>query len=190
MTKQAKQEVLSAFEFLFNFKEQTMQTHFKSAQENVFIRTMTALTSTAERRRNGHPCPSADDSKKERGLTHMKKNELIKRLEERKDRSAWDRGVTAYAIDLVEDLDDDDINYSPCFYKTLLNGASNWTEYSWGGCSYIYDEDIAKRLCTPTELKKTDNGRRRPNGQEEWLDVQARALYQASNRIIKALRFE
>lgn len=120
----------------------------------------------------------------------MKKNELIKRLEERKDRSAWDRGVTAYAIDLVEDLEDEDIHYNPYFYKTLLNGADNWRQYSWGGCSYIHDEDIAKRLCNPTELKKTDNGRRRPNSQEDWLDVQARALYQASNRIIKALRFE
>jgi hypothetical protein len=49
---------------------------------------------------------------------------------------------------------------------------------------YEYNnEDIAERLCTPSELKKTRHGDRKPNSREEWLDVQARALYQASNRI-------
>lgn len=42
-------------------------------------------------------------------------------------------------------------------------------------CGY----DIAKLLCTPSELKKTDYGRKLPNSTEDWLDVQARALYQA-----------
>ena len=67
----------------------------------------------------------------------------------------------------------------------LLNGASDWSQYSWGGCSLIYDGDIAERLCTPSELKKTRNGERRPNSREDWLDVQARALYQASNSITR-----
>ena len=47
----------------------------------------------------------------------------------------------------------------------------------------IYDEDIAKRVCTPSELKKTRNGERRPNSSEEWLDTQARALYQAASLV-------
>ena len=67
----------------------------------------------------------------------------------------------------------------------MLNGATDWREYSWGGCSLIYDGDIAERLCTPSELKKTRGGERRPNSREEWLDTQARALYQACNRIIR-----
>ena len=68
----------------------------------------------------------------------------------------------------------------------LLNGAQDWNQYSWGGCSLIYDEDIAKRVCTLSELKKTRNGERRPNSREEWLDTQARALSQAARHIRRA----
>lgn len=108
----------------------------------------------------------------------MKKLELLKRIEATKVRSWWDEGVKLYASDLLEDLDQEDLDQSNLL-KTLLNGAENWKEYSWGGCSLIYDEDIAWRLCTPSELKKTKEGQKRPNAREEWLDVQARALYQA-----------
>lgn len=52
----------------------------------------------------------------------------------------------------------------------------------------MYDGDIAAALCTPSELKKTRNGDRRPNSREEWLDVQARALRQAFRRVYSAIR--
>ena len=39
------------------------------------------------------------------------------------------------------------------------------------------------RVCTPSELKRTDGGMNNPNSRETWLDVQSRALYQACNRI-------
>ena len=100
-------------------------------------------------------------------------------------RSAWKRGVNAYALELLEEVDrsealpEDAVCNFRMFEKYFLNGASNWSEYSWGGCSLIYDGDIAERLCTPSELKKTRNGERKPNPSEEWLDTQARALYQA-----------
>jgi hypothetical protein len=68
-------------------------------------------------------------------------------------------------------------------YADALNGAKDWSQYSWGGCSLIYDAAIARRLCTPSELKKTRNGERRPNSNEEWLDTQARALNQAFRNI-------
>lgn len=82
----------------------------------------------------------------------------------------------------------DDLESPSLIEKMALNGASNWDEYSWGGCSLIYDADIAERLCCPSELKKTRNGERRPNSREEWLDTQARALYQACNRLKRATR--
>lgn len=127
----------------------------------------------------------------------MKKiNDVIKTIKARKDRSAWDRGVTAYALDLLEELnesiergwrtEEDDLCNANLIIKSLLNGASDWKEYSFGGCSLISDSDIAERLCTASELKKTRNGDRNPNSRETWLDVQARALYQACNRICKA----
>lgn len=105
-------------------------------------------------------------------------------IETTKTRSAWDRGVNTYALELLENYE---WNYgadacAPC-EADLLNGASDWKQYSWGGSSLIYDGDIAQRLCNPTELKKTLNGEKRPNSREEWLAVQARALFQAAQRI-------
>lgn len=111
-------------------------------------------------------------------------------------RSAWSRGVREYALELVEGLDEAvrggyfdpfDLEAPKLLHRALLNGAGDWSQYSWGGCSLIYDSDIAERLCTPTELKRTDGGRRRPNAREEWLDTQARALYQAELLIFEVL---
>lgn len=116
-------------------------------------------------------------------------SEIKKELEARKDRSAWSRGVNAYALELLEELRErasyegrDPKPGKEC-REWMLNGAQNWNEYSWGGSALIYNGDIAERLCTPSELKKTRNGERRPNSREEWLDTQARALYHACNRV-------
>ena len=105
------------------------------------------------------------------------------------DRSAWEKGVNAYALELVGELREraayEGRNPEPgkeC-REWMLNGAQDWAQYSWGGSSLIYDADIAERLCTPSELKKTRSGERRPNSREEWLDTQARALTQACNRV-------
>lgn len=111
-------------------------------------------------------------------------------------RSAWRRGVRVYALELLEELEehfdggyiaDDVFADGKKLEKALLNGADNWNQYSWGGCSLIYNGDIAERLCTPSELKRTRGGEWRPNRNEEWLDCQARALYQASWMIRKAV---
>lgn len=109
--------------------------------------------------------------------------EINDRIETTRTRSAWDRGVQAYAMDLTENLDymfADDFAAPRIVRRALLNGASDWKQYSWGGSSLCYDRDIARRLFNPSELKKTQDGARRPNSREEWLDTQARALYQAA----------
>lgn len=112
-------------------------------------------------------------------------------LEARKDRSAWDRGVTKYALELVEQLETyasyegrDPKAGSEC-RAWMLNGAKDWAAYSCGGSSLIYNKEIAERLCSPSELRKTRNGERRPNSREEWLDTQARALCQACERVTR-----
>lgn len=106
--------------------------------------------------------------------------------------SAWHCGVTAYAMDLAENLKER-IEYEGRepenraeLGEWLLNGADSWGAYSWGGCSLIYDGDIAERLCNPSELKRKRGGELRPNSREEWLDVQTRALYQAAGRVKRA----
>ena len=114
------------------------------------------------------------------------KTEIMKKLESLKARSAWTHGVNAYAIELIDSVNPEELEKASDFEsleKLLLNGAKNWKEYSYGGCSLIYDGDIAKRLCNSSELKRTDNGRKEPNKSENWLDVQARALYQAFYRV-------
>lgn len=119
-------------------------------------------------------------------------NTIIVRVESTKTRSAWSAGVKLYALELLESLrndivdgyfDDDDLFAPKLLDRAMLNGASSWDEYSWGGCSLIYNGEIAERLCTASELKRTRNGDRKPNSREEWLDTQARALYQAANLI-------
>ena len=110
-------------------------------------------------------------------------------LNARHDRSTWDKAVTLYALDLLEDVQAgaDNMERLPLDGTELeqwaLNGASCWEQYSNGGCSLCYNADIAARVCTPSELKRTDGGMNNPNSRETWLDVQARALYQACNRI-------
>ena len=120
-------------------------------------------------------------------------NKIRENIEAIPARSAWDRGVKLYAYELIDSLEEaisggyfseDDITAPKLLDRALLNGAADWAQYSWGGCSLVYDEDIALRLCTPSELKKTKNGQRKPNATEQWLDTQGRALYQAA-RLVK-----
>lgn len=123
----------------------------------------------------------------------MTKKELLNKIEETNARSAWDKGVKLYAYELVEELEltDDErlVKGENISKEILLNGATDWSSYSWGGSALIYDCDIAERLCTPSELKKTKGGDRRPNSRDEWLDTQARALNHACRIILSIIRF-
>jgi hypothetical protein len=109
-------------------------------------------------------------------------------------RSAWRRGVAAYALELLDSVagraayeghGPEDVAQ---LRKWMLDGARDWSEYSYGGCSLVYDGDIAERLCTPSELRKTRGGERNPNCRESWLDVQARALYRAACVVVNACK--
>ena len=113
---------------------------------------------------------------------------IIAELNTRNDRSTWNKGVTEYARELAESLDNWYKQPESVFElrEMLLNGASDWTAYSWGGSALIYNQDIAERLCSPSEVKRVTNKnglRCYPNSREHWLDVQARALYQAAKRV-------
>ena len=101
----------------------------------------------------------------------------------RNPRSAWDKGVMSYALEMLESYEPSEVTK-----EGLLNGARDWDAYSYGGCADIYDADIAERLCTPSELKRTRNGELNPNTSEDWLQCQARALGQASRLIMGAAK--
>lgn len=112
-------------------------------------------------------------------------------IEDKPARSAWARGVKAYALELLDNLAEltaDKLADPAAVRAALLSGAQGWQEYSDGGCSLICDPDIAARVCTPSELKRTHNGERYPNSRETWLDVQARALSQAARLVCEAVK--
>lgn len=110
------------------------------------------------------------------------------RIEAAPARSAWRRGVKAYALELLENWEASGFEYLD--ELSLLGGAEDWGAYSWNGCSLIFNDSIARRLCTPSELRRTYGGRRRPNAREDWLDVQTRALYQAAWLVLESAREE
>jgi hypothetical protein len=121
-------------------------------------------------------------TKEERKMKTIK--ELRQAIENEKAGSAWRRGIKAYALELIEDMEPTREFYgSPADKKDLLNGADSWAQYSEGGCALIYNYDIAERLCSPSELKKTKEGANNPNNNETWIDVQTRALVQAYRMI-------
>lgn len=124
-------------------------------------------------------------------------NEIKATVENRKARSAWDKGVKAYALELIETLaegiergyiDPEGLENKNLLNKVLLNGADSWEQYSYGGCALICNYEIAERLCTPSEYKKRHEGEWNPNRYETWLDVQTRALFQAA-RMVKNAAF-
>lgn len=119
----------------------------------------------------------------------MKKELLVWELENMKKlfaRSAWDKGVYDYAFDILEPLGDELENVNA---DTLMNGTNTWTAYSYGGCALICDDDIAKRMCTPSEYKKYLNAglNSKLSNSDYWLgNVQTRALFQAMAKIRRA----
>lgn len=130
--------------------------------------------------------------------------------EQKPARSKWERAVMEDAEEmLLEAIDNlrDNPEEAPRdlteLTAELLNVSTNTLKYwggddghngirniyqcahesSWGGSHLCYDCDIARHYCTPSELRRTRDGQRRPNARDEWLDVQARAIYQALGKI-------
>lgn len=116
----------------------------------------------------------------------MKAKEIIGKLESLKTpRSAWEKGVLHYAYYILEKIPQETEIESE---NDLLNGVKSWKHASYSGCFYVRDEFIALTLCNKSELRQTNYGKRRPNQNETWLDVQARALFQASQLILSIMK--
>lgn len=119
---------------------------------------------------------------------------LTAELNARHDRSAWDKAVTLYALDLLDDIQShaDNMERLPIdgaeLERWALNGADNWSHYSTGACSLVWSGDIAARVCTPSMYKRKHEGASEPGNGRTWLDVQADALKQACNRLRKICR--
>ena len=109
--------------------------------------------------------------------------DIINAINKKHMRGAWARGVQQYAVELATNVGEvvsDWSQYSWYQLETIaLNGATDWSQFSEGGCALIFDADICERLCPPSEVKRKRHGELEPNAHETWIDVQTRALFQA-----------
>lgn len=122
----------------------------------------------------------------------MKIEEIRRRLEAAPCRSAWSKGVRAYAFEMLENIQEsrglDAVKYQD-LKGLILNGADDFQDLSSSARYFVFAGDIANRLCNPSELKRYLKSYGEPNRRETWIDVQTRALEQAyrmiANIIIK-----
>ena len=120
--------------------------------------------------------------------------------EQKHARGAYQKAIYQYAFELCENIADNYITTAEelehlenitNLKERALNGASDWEQYSWGGCSLCYNYDILSRLFCKSIVKKYKNadtvrGR-------HLLDYQAAALSKAFckiNYIIKTSNAE
>ena len=125
--------------------------------------------------------------------------QLLDYVNEMPARSAWNRAVKLYALDLLDSVEMEAIENAPQFgagwavtqYRgqvnglrhVLINGARTWLEYSEGGCSLIYDDEIAERCCSPAVYAKSNHGEKMTLRGRSWLEVQAWGLNQAARHL-------
>lgn len=113
-------------------------------------------------------------------------SDLYKSIEAAKcGRSKWGNGVKYLALSIIGNYADDEPGAAVDLQDleaTLLNGATNWEAYCYGGLLLISNLEIAELLCSPSELRRctaADGSLKDPNRREIWMDVQARAAQQA-----------
>ena len=92
------------------------------------------------------------------------KNKL--ETEQEKARGTYQKAICEYAFELCDNIADnyittaDELEHLESITnlkERALNGASDWTQYSWGGCSLCYDYDILARLFCKSIVKKYEN---------------------------------
>ena len=122
----------------------------------------------------------------------MNVKELKNKLneEQKHARGTYQKALYQYAFELVDNIADNYISTAEelehlenitNLKERALNGAENWTQYSWGGGSLCYNYDILTRLFCPSLVKKyqySDTIRGR-----HLLEYQASALARAFSKI-------
>lgn len=114
--------------------------------------------------------------------------DLMIKLDNVNAKTTWNKAVKDYAKMIIDNLISTSViteatTIDKLVIKLMLNGVSDWNEYSTSGMALNSDREIASRLCTETELKRKRNGDLPPSQSETWVQAQARCLYQASNMI-------
>lgn len=81
----------------------------------------------------------------------MKIGEIKARIEKRMNDSKRDKIRATYALEILNSYEslyqrDDGYNLNHENLKQLLCGAKDWRQYSNGGCSLVYTDDIEERI--------------------------------------------
>ena len=125
----------------------------------------------------------------------MNIKQLENEIEKEKANSAWDKGVKNYCFEIIDNIKNN-YNYHgedlksfdfKSLQKLALNGADTWSQYSWGGCSLVYNWDILKALFSPSIVKKYENSDTIRG--LHLLDYQARALKFAMSKIYNKIKY-
>ena len=115
--------------------------------------------------------------------------QVLEQIKQHKARSAFDKGVRRFAIDLVESAIERHhfkmSDFADSDEKLFLNGAKDWKQYVDGACGLFACSDIAEALCSPSELKRVKGGLLSPSRNESWIDVAARAYRLAYETLIR-----
>ena len=123
-------------------------------------------------------------------------NEIVKALLKDLDHATKkkDKAVFQYALELMDtynyraNKEGRDAVATPELEKWLLEGADDWSQYSYGGCSLIATYDIIERIGTDKQLRKYEEDGCAWHDSEGWLDDQTKYLIKAKTRIIKYYR--
>lgn len=120
---------------------------------------------------------------------------VVNEVEKAKERSAWSKGVKEYALEMLGQFEEwrefNESEGAPApelDERTALNGAQDWSAWSYGGCGLCYDCYIAERLCTPSELRRVAGGAKAPGIGVTWCDIEAIAARHAWSMILHAIR--
>jgi hypothetical protein len=93
-------------------------------------------------------------------------------------RSQYDRAKAEDCLAFLDELDalkNPRISTAQDLERALLSGASCWKQYSYGGCSLVYNCDIAEHYLPPSKRNRVKA--------EDLLDLQAQALREACQRL-------
>lgn len=92
----------------------------------------------------------------------MQVSAIIAELANQRPRSAWERGVVAYAESMLDELEPTEELWPRTVEKVLLNGAPSWHDYSWGGCP---DLQLRHRRALVLTLRAPPQRQRLPSSQ-------------------------
>lgn len=117
----------------------------------------------------------------------MTKKEIEKVLDVlyKKRMPKFKRAILDYCYLLLDDFEDEEEFEEGSLEKKLLGGAENWHDYSYSGFAYSYNSRIAEIICTPSQLKKYDYGKKCPKKFGEWCAAQEYYLILAYVTVLK-----